>query len=261
VIEYGKHAVAIAKIETAADQRRNIADITDLADLERSNEYFAVKFYNIGDNRDGLQAFRDPIKPFVELLHPRVMPIVGVIEPTKTRGPIIITRYSESGSLSDVFDRVRNNDPPSFWTSEGQLGMIVGLISGFLYLHSQGTFHREVKPSDLIIESDGSIRICDYVTSMFAEHHYSRASQVGSPSYMAPEVYEDRSVGDKVRDPKTDVFSFSLILYEILLDRKYFRRRCLQRLLCEGRCLTGRGIVRRFWALFIKFFAKQSNAF
>jgi hypothetical protein len=39
---------------------------------------------------------------------------------------------------------------------------------------------------------------------------------------MAPEVYEDRSIGDKMRDPKTDVFSFALILYEILFGQKVF---------------------------------------
>jgi serine/threonine protein kinase len=185
-------------------------------------EYFAAKFYNVGDNRDRLQTFRDRMNSLVSLSHPHVMPIVGVIEPTKIRGPILITRYSEHGSLSEVLDRVRNNDPPSFWTSEGKLRMIVSLISGFLYLHSQGIVHGEMKPSELIVEHDGSIRLCGYITSIFEEHHYTWAPEVGAPWYMAPEVYEDRTAGDKVRDPKTDVFSFSLILYEILFGQKVF---------------------------------------
>jgi hypothetical protein len=100
------------------------------------DEYFAAKCYNVGDNPDGSQAFRDRMSPFLALSHPHVMPIVGIIEPTKACGPIVITRYSEKGSLSDVLVRVRNNDLPSFWTSEGKHRMIAGLISGFLYLHS-----------------------------------------------------------------------------------------------------------------------------
>jgi hypothetical protein len=39
---------------------------------------------------------------------------------------------------------------------------------------------------------------------------------------MAPELYEDRASGDKVRDPRTDIFSFALILYEILVGQKVF---------------------------------------
>jgi serine/threonine protein kinase len=154
------------------------------------------------------------------------MPIVGLIPPTKTAGPIVLTPYSEMGSLLDVFERVRRNDPPLMWNEAGKLRMIVGLLSGFQYLHSQGVVHREVKPSDLIVESDGSIRICGYLTSVLEEHKFTKASQVGASSYMAPEVYEDRENEQKSRDPKTDVFSFVLILYEILCGQPVFPPTC-----------------------------------
>jgi serine/threonine protein kinase len=73
-----------------------------------------------------------------------------------------------------------------------------------------------MKPSDLIVQSDGSIRICGYLTSVLEEHKWTRASKVSASSYKAPEVYEDSDNERKSRDPKTDVFSFALILYEIL---------------------------------------------
>jgi serine/threonine-protein kinase len=82
--------------------------------------------------------------------------------------------------------------------------------------------HRELKPSDLIIGSDGSLRICGYATSIFEEYKYTKASEVGGPSYMAPEIYDDEQEGKKIRDPKTDVFSFGLILFEILFGLKVF---------------------------------------
>jgi serine/threonine protein kinase len=185
-------------------------------------EYFAAKFYNSGDNREGLQTFLSRINPIAALSHPHVMPIVGLIEPTRTQGPVVITRYSECGSLLDVLDRVRNNDPPPFWSSEAKLSMILGLLSGFRYLHSHGIVHRELKPSDLIVEFDGSIRICGYLTSIFEEYHYTRASQVSAPSYMAPEVYEEHYIGERMRNPKSDVFSFALILYELLFGPRVF---------------------------------------
>jgi hypothetical protein len=135
--------------------RVNVADITDLAGLEEVDElgssrfgltkllkrsidggdfeFFAAKFYNAGDNREGSQAFEDLVNPFVALSHPHVMPIVGVIPPTQGRGPIVITRYSEWGSLSDVLDRVSRHDPPPLWNSEATLRPILGLLRFSLF--------------------------------------------------------------------------------------------------------------------------------
>jgi non-specific serine/threonine protein kinase len=96
------------------------------------------------------------------------------------------------------------------------------LISGLQYLHSQGIVHLELKPTDLIVCADGSIKICGYLTNIFAEFKYTQASQVAAPSYMAPEMYEDRTTGIRTRDPRTDTFSFSLILFEILFESKVF---------------------------------------
>jgi serine/threonine protein kinase len=89
-----------------------------------------------------------------------------------------------------------------------KLFLIVSLVSDLNYLHKNGIVHRELKPNDLIIERDGSLRICDYAMSIFEEHQYTKATQVGGPSYMAPEVYDDEEGGKKIRDPKMDVFFF-----------------------------------------------------
>jgi hypothetical protein len=186
------------------------------------SEFFAVKFYNAGDNCEGRQAFDDRMKQFLALSHPHVMPIAGVIAPTKGSGPIILTRFSPNGSLETVLKAVREGHPPRYWNDAAKLRLIVGLVSGLIYLHNHGIVHRELKPSDIIVDSDGSVLISDYATSIFEEHKYARASQVGGPSYMAPEVYDDQENQTKIRDSKTDVFSFSLILYEILSGEKVF---------------------------------------
>jgi serine/threonine protein kinase len=57
-----------------------------------------------------------------------------------------------------------------------------------------------------------------YATSIFEEYKYTKASQVGGPSYMAPEVSDDAREGKKIRDQKMGVFSFGLIFYEILVE-------------------------------------------
>jgi serine/threonine protein kinase len=185
-------------------------------------EDFAGKFYNVGENREGRATFDDLMARLLTLSHPHVMPIVGVIPPTRVMGPILLTRYSEIGSLETVLSSVRHDSPPLIWNNQMKLRLIVSLVSGLNYLHKNGIVHRDLKPNDLIVEPNGSVCICGYATSIFEECKYTKASQVGGPSYMAPDVYDDEHDGKKIRDPMTDVFSFALILYEILFEKKVF---------------------------------------
>jgi serine/threonine protein kinase len=93
------------------------------------------------------------------------------------------------------------------------------------YLHNREIVHRELKPTDIIVESDGSLRICGYATSVLEEHRFTKTAQVGSISYMAPEIYEDDHSSQRLRDPKMDVFAFGLIAYEIICGEKVFPSR------------------------------------
>jgi hypothetical protein len=186
-----------------------------------SSEFFAAKFYNAGDSNESRSAFMERVYPFICLNHPSVMPICGMIAPTKGTGPIVLTRFSEYGSLEDVLTQVRKNEPPLIWNNCTITKILFNLITGLEYLHRQGIVHRELKPSDIIIEADGSARICGYLTSFLEKHKFTKASRVGSPFYMAPEAYDDEE-RVKSKDPKTDVFSFGLIAFELVAIARVF---------------------------------------
>jgi serine/threonine protein kinase len=197
----------------------DIAAFKTLRDLGLITEHFAAKFYHGHENCDR-RGFESLLRPFLELSHPHVLPIVGFIPPTKNAGPIILSPFHEGGSLEAVLTRVRRNDPPPFWTTEGKVRVFGGLLSGLLYLHSRGIVHGDLKPSDVIIDSDGSPLLCDFLTAQLEASKFTRASQVGGPSYSAPEV---SGSGDAVnRTLKADVFSFGVILYEILFGTPVF---------------------------------------
>jgi serine/threonine protein kinase len=135
-----------------------------------------------------------------------VIPIVGVIPPTKECGPILLTPYSAIVSLETVVSVVRFNAPPPLWTEATKLRMIVSLVSGLNFLHKHGIVHRELKPNDLIIQANGSLRISGYATNIFEEHQYTETSLLGNPSYRASELYDGKCLGRKVSNPKMDVF-------------------------------------------------------
>jgi hypothetical protein len=169
-------------------------------------EYFAAKYYNPGSSHESGHAFTDRMLGCLGLSHPHVMRIVGLIAPVKERGPIVLMPYSELGSLEDVLNRVRLHDPPAVWNNATKLRMIVSLVSGLNHLHSKGIVHHELKPTNLIVQPDGSIRFCGYLTSAIAKNQFTRASQIGSASYIAPEQFKEREDEEKVWDLKIDVF-------------------------------------------------------
>jgi hypothetical protein len=186
------------------------------------SELFAAKFYNAGDSREDRSVFMEQMTPFITLNHPSVMAIRGMIAPTMRTGPVVLTSFSECGSLEDVLNRVRKKDPPPFWNNETRTKIIISLITGLEYLHSQGIVHHKLKPSDIIIQPDGTAKICGFLTSYLEEHKFTKANQLGGLFYMAPETYDDDEENNKVRDPKTDVFSFALIAFEIIaIDRVF----------------------------------------
>jgi serine/threonine protein kinase len=159
--------------------------------------------YNPGSIK-AAPVFMEQMKKFVELSHPGVMPIVGLIPPGKRTGTALLTPYSECRSLADVLEQIRRNRPPAFWNSETITKILFNLVTGFKYLHLQGIVRRDLKPSDIIVHPDGTAKICDNMTSFLEDHMFTTVSQAAAPCYMAPEMYGD---GPKETDLRTDVFS------------------------------------------------------
>jgi hypothetical protein len=95
----------IEEVRTVSLSRFHSVRLVRLA-IKRNFDYCAAKYYNACDNRDGLRAFHDRVRGLVSLSHPSVMPIVGLIAPTKTVGPIVLTPCSEIGAIADVLDQV-----------------------------------------------------------------------------------------------------------------------------------------------------------
>jgi serine/threonine protein kinase len=84
----------------------------------------------------------------------------------------------------------RRDDSPDIWNNATKLRMIISMVLGLTYLHNQWFVHRELKPTDLIVQDDGSSRICGYLTNIFEHFKFTQASEVGAPSYMAPDIYD-----------------------------------------------------------------------
>jgi len=93
------------------------------------------------------------------------------------------------------------------------------LCEGLAYAHEQGIVHRDIKPGNVRVLEDGTVKILDFGIAKFAQSSVTQTGSVmGTPSYMAPEQIMGQPV-----DGRSDLFSAGVLLYELLAGTKPFQ--------------------------------------
>jgi serine/threonine-protein kinase len=104
-------------------------------------------------------------------------------------------------------------------TLDDKLNVVAQLCDGLSYAHEQGVVHRDVKPDNIFLLEDGSVKLLDFGIAKLTTSTLTRQGDVlGSASYMSPEQVG----GSESVDGRADVFSTGVVLYELLTGRKPF---------------------------------------
>ena len=99
-----------------------------------------------------------------------------------------------------------------------KLDILTQLCTGLHYAHEQGIVHRDVKPANIWVMEDGTIKLLDFgIAKIAASTMTSSGNVLGSAAYMAPEQVSGREI-----DGRADVFASGVVLYELLARRKPF---------------------------------------
>jgi eukaryotic-like serine/threonine-protein kinase len=99
-----------------------------------------------------------------------------------------------------------------------KLDIVTQLCTGLHYAHEQGIVHRDVKPANIWLMGDGTVKLLDFgIAKIAASTMTNTGSVLGSAAYMAPEQVAGREI-----DGRADVFSAGVVLYELLAGRKPF---------------------------------------
>jgi formylglycine-generating enzyme required for sulfatase activity/tRNA A-37 threonylcarbamoyl transferase component Bud32 len=128
--------------------------------------------------------------------------------------PYLVMRYVEGGALSDLLRQHPHGLPLD------EAARLIGQIASALdYAHEAGVIHRDVKPSNVLLDKSGNVLLTDFGIAKIAEAtvQLTGSGIIGTPAYMSPE----QGVGKELT-PATDVYSLGVMLYEMLTGRVPF---------------------------------------
>jgi type II secretory pathway pseudopilin PulG len=158
---------------------------------------------------DMLRRFRNEAQAVGVLNHPNVVTIFDAAEQDKIF--YIAMEFIEGTTLHQLLTQKRVLSTEEIIRLSRQIG------AGLDYAHSHGIIHRDIKPANIMITSNGVVKIMDFGIAKTGGSVTSTGQVLGTPNYMSPE-----QVKGKPLDGRSDLFSFGVVLYEMLTGEKPF---------------------------------------
>jgi serine/threonine-protein kinase len=179
------------------------------ATLERD---VAIKLMLVDFSGDDMarERFQREAKAIARLQHRNVVTIHELGEEDNT--PFIVMEFLGGRDL----EKIMRDKPPL--TLDEKLDVVIQLCAGLSFAHERGIVHRDIKPGNVRVLEDGTVKILDFGIAKLAMGGTTQVGTVmGSAHYMAPEQAADEAV-----DGRADLFSTGVLLYELLSGRKPF---------------------------------------
>lgn len=164
------------------------------------------------DNEELVRRFKNESKAISILSHPNIVKVYDVSVTDKLQ--YIVMEYVDGITLKEY---LKQRGGALTWKETVHFATQV--LSALQHAHSKGIIHRDVKPQNIMLLADGSIKMMDFGIARFSRAQSQTVSDkaIGSVHYISPE----QAKGERT-DARTDIYSVGVMLYEMLSGRLPF---------------------------------------
>lgn len=192
--------------------RGGMAEVLRAQDLTLSRPV-AVKVLHdrFADDEQFQARFRQEAQAAASLNHPN---IVGVYDTGEEGGlPFFVMELVEGRSLQEVIQR-------GGLTEERALEVAADTCAALQYAHERNLVHRDVKPGNILLAEDGSVKVADFgiARAINADTVTQTAAVLGTAAYLSPEQAQGRPA-----DVRSDLYALGVVLYELLTGEQPFQ--------------------------------------
>ncbi len=175
------------------------------------DRYVAIKIIHraIALEAASLERFQREARLLTRLVHPHLLPIYDY--DATHDPPYIVMRYLESGTLKDVIDKGRLPHPEI-------IHMLRQVASALDYAHRNNVIHRDIKPTNVMLDQDGNAFLTDFGIARTIEAGQDMTQSgyaLGTPGYMSPE----QGMGVDGLNGQADIYSLGVMTFQMLTGK------------------------------------------
>ena len=160
------------------------------------------------EDEEFILKFQNEAQAAAKLNHPNIVGVYDIVDNAETRLHYIVMELVEGITLKNYIKRAGHMD------SKETIAIALQAAAGIELAHKMGIVHRDIKPQNIIVDSEGNVKVADFGIARAATQQTVNATVMGSVHYISPEQARSGK-----SDERSDIYSFGCTMYEMLTGK------------------------------------------